>query len=1037
MWKDSLAMVIHPRTTSFLTVAAFALGMIASILSAQVSSFRPGQPWPDTDGEHINAHGFNVIHHEGLYYWYGSQKIPGLTESQKNEAGVSCYSSSDLMNWKNHGLVFSVSAENQHEDIAKAGILDRPKVFFHSVTKKFVMHFKLYPPHAAGGTKGTDVAYVGTATSPSPLGPFTYEGKYTGAGSPNGSGDFGIYQDHQGAFWHIAVRKPDKMLVCGKLRPDALRPEGPYTEMKGITAATEAPVLFRRKGRLYLLGSGSTGWAPNPARMFVADDITGPWTDLGNPTQGINPHNKLGPEKTFGGQSTFVMPYPGKDDEWIAMFDIWNPEQPVHAGYIWLPLRFDHDKPEIRWETEWKPVTGPLPEKHPSTSKARYLWLEAEDFTSFGSWIPVQENSALMGRTNGKSSQNQNRSARAAIHVESAGTYKVWVRAYDSKNTKIARDFRVSLNAVVSSRSVGTHGNDGWAWQDAGVFSLEKGEVAIELIDSSQYYARCDKLLLTTDMNYVPKGAGGDRNTHPLPPAHPRATHYVKATFNDLNAGALAAQFGGEGFVTTAPWTLHGDIPIRSGDLQMPASDGREFILSQSGTPAHLTSASEDLNQAIRRIATPMNGQLWFRFLVKPHDASGTAGIKLLPGTDLTQGHEIRCDGRDLSYRKPNDPNATISKNAFPLGKTSLVIGTCDIDPDRDGRRSLSLWVNPSVEQPGTPLIKIALSDSIQSITHLALVMSAGKKSSSSPMLDEVILSNHPYPAGFYHVCPRKQHFGQWHMPVKPSENSTPLPPPGYELVFSDEFDANTLDHSKWDYRLRDKPDSAQEAENVEVRDGHLLIHAKKQPVGKYNYTGGGIISKPLFVYGYYESRFKIPAAEGWHTAFWTMPAYEPLEARNTEIDFCEQDSGDPRYFSLGLINHREKGWNASNIGRWVVEDAPNMVDQFIVIAADFTPDSIRFYMNGRLTKEVDSRLFPHGPATVQLSCIASRKKGDRFQDDARLPSHATFDYVRVYQHPRHAAAEAAAKTKAVLPTLPLPPLSERQRAGAATGELD
>lgn len=348
-------MIILSMSKIFRTLRALALGLLTGSLAGQVSSFQPGQPWLDTEGKHINAHGFNVIRHEGVYYWYGSQKIPGLNESQKNEAGVSCYSSTDLLNWKNHGLVFSVNAEGQHEDIAKAGILDRPKVFFHPPTKKFVMHFKLYPPHAAGDTKGTDVAYVGTASSFAPLGPFAYEGKYTGAESPKGSGDFGIYQDDKGDFWHIAVRKPDKALVCGKLRSDGLRPEGPYAEMKGITADTEAPVVFRNNGRLYLLGSGSTGWKPNAARMFAADQLAGPWTSLGNPTSGINPHNKLGPEKTFGGQSTFVMPSPWNRTEWIAMFDIWNPADPVNAGYIWLPLRFENDKPLIRWETEWKP----------------------------------------------------------------------------------------------------------------------------------------------------------------------------------------------------------------------------------------------------------------------------------------------------------------------------------------------------------------------------------------------------------------------------------------------------------------------------------------------------------------------------------------------------------------------------------------------------------------------------------------------------------------------------------------------------------
>jgi hypothetical protein len=98
--------------------------------------------------------------------------------------------------------------------------------------------------------------------------------------------------------------------------------------------------------------------------MFVADRLSGPYQSLGNPCVGVNPHNQLGPEKTFGGQSTFVMPAPWNPDEWIAMFDIWKPKDPANAGYIWLPLRFIDDQPVIRWQDEWKPVTdgaGPNP----------------------------------------------------------------------------------------------------------------------------------------------------------------------------------------------------------------------------------------------------------------------------------------------------------------------------------------------------------------------------------------------------------------------------------------------------------------------------------------------------------------------------------------------------------------------------------------------------------------------------------------------------------------------------------------------------
>ena len=34
----------------------------------------------------------------------------------------------------------------------------------------------------------------------------------------------------------------------------------------------------------------------------------------------------------------------------------------------------------------------------------------------------------------------------------------------------------------------------------------------IELIDTTHFYARCDKLLLTSDLDFVPVGIGGDNN---------------------------------------------------------------------------------------------------------------------------------------------------------------------------------------------------------------------------------------------------------------------------------------------------------------------------------------------------------------------------------------------------------------------------------------------------------------------------------------------------------------------------------------------
>ena len=149
------------------------------------------------------------------------------------------------------------------------------------------------------------------------------------------------------------MRKPDKVHVAGRMSDDGLRPAGDYVELAGVTLKTEAPALFRRGNKIYFLGSDSSGWAPNAARMFVADRVTGPYQNLGNPVRGLNPHNHLGPEKTFGGQSTFVYPVAGRRDAWIAMFDINVPQNPITSGYIWLPIEFEGDRPVIRWRDQW------------------------------------------------------------------------------------------------------------------------------------------------------------------------------------------------------------------------------------------------------------------------------------------------------------------------------------------------------------------------------------------------------------------------------------------------------------------------------------------------------------------------------------------------------------------------------------------------------------------------------------------------------------------------------------------------------------
>jgi beta-xylosidase len=315
---------------------------------ASDNTIKSGIPWTDENGEIINAHGGCVIFYDGIYYWYGEEKIKGLSEKEHADGGVHCYASTNLVDWHDQGIVLNLSREDTLSDLSFDCNQDRPKVVYNKTTRKFVLFFKLYLRK-----KGTSVAYVGVATSDSPSGPFNYIHKFLGGNSPNGTGDFAMFKDDDGSLYHLSVRKPDKSFVIGKMRDDYLLPAGKYEICEGITSRTEAPALFKRNGVYHMLASGSTGWAPNPARYFTSKSLYGPWEYHGNPCKGINPNNGLGPEKTYGGQSSFVIKVEGMDDAYIAFFDINKPNHPFDNLYIWLPIDLNENRMSISWNDSW------------------------------------------------------------------------------------------------------------------------------------------------------------------------------------------------------------------------------------------------------------------------------------------------------------------------------------------------------------------------------------------------------------------------------------------------------------------------------------------------------------------------------------------------------------------------------------------------------------------------------------------------------------------------------------------------------------
>ena len=305
----------------------------APMVFGKTRQFRPAAKWLDDQGVPISGHSAGMLIHDKVYYWYGENRTPG------KDGGVRCYSSVNLYDWKNEGIVL-VASDDPASLLKRSCTVERPKVIYNKHTKKFVLWFHSEPK---GGYASAE---AGVAVSDKPTGPFTM----IGSSKPGGqdSRDQTLFLDDDGKAYHICASEGNATLHITRLADDFLKVEGPAT--KAFPGRSyEAPAVFKHQGKYYLIASGCTGWAPNAARSAVADSILGPWTELGNPWRG--PEEQL--ITSFNSQSTYVLPVQGKADALIFMADRWNPNKLHDSRMIWLPVEWEGDKPVLHWVNEW------------------------------------------------------------------------------------------------------------------------------------------------------------------------------------------------------------------------------------------------------------------------------------------------------------------------------------------------------------------------------------------------------------------------------------------------------------------------------------------------------------------------------------------------------------------------------------------------------------------------------------------------------------------------------------------------------------
>jgi len=331
-----------------ITYLALVIGVSTVVAQSDGCFFKPGKTWVDTDGKTIEAHGGGILLEGDTYYWYGENHELGLG----NKTGISCYSSKDLYNWKNEGVV--LPKERIPAQFRDSGVCERPKVLFNEKTGKYVMWMHLDHTFYT-------VGLAGVAVSDSPTGKFQFLGSQRPiaydygyptvdrvAGFPsqekelgNTYRDMALFKDDDGKAYLFYCSEELATMYCVQLNEaytDIVRPiiKGKTWERLLVDKFREAPAPFKHNGKYFLLSSGTSGWDPNPAQIAVSDQVFGPWKTIGDPCIG----EKV--ETTFDSQSTYVFPAPGKPiGSFIYMGDRWVGEELEKSTYVWLPFKMN------------------------------------------------------------------------------------------------------------------------------------------------------------------------------------------------------------------------------------------------------------------------------------------------------------------------------------------------------------------------------------------------------------------------------------------------------------------------------------------------------------------------------------------------------------------------------------------------------------------------------------------------------------------------------------------------------------------------
>ncbi|MDQ6609001.1 MAG: family 16 glycosylhydrolase [Bacteroidota bacterium] len=245
---------------------------------------------------------------------------------------------------------------------------------------------------------------------------------------------------------------------------------------------------------------------------------------------------------------------------------------------------------------------------------------------------------------------------------------------------------------------------------------------------------------------------------------------------------------------------------------------------------------------------------------------------------------------------------------------------------------------------------------------------------------------------------------------------STPLTYPGYSLVWNDEFSGTTLDANTWNYEIGNGSGGwgnheleyyTNSTKNVFVSNGNLIIEARKEPTGGFNYSSARLTTqnKKSFTYGRVDIRAKLPKGKGVWPALWMLgnnintigwPA-------SGEIDILELLGQEPSK-SYGTLHYGATSATHGSKGTYYTLNGTSFYDQFHVFSMEWKLDQVKLFVDNNLfltvnKTDVGSSPYPFNAPFFFIFNVAVGGDWPGSPDaTTTFPQRMIVDYIRVFQ---------------------------------------